>query len=75
MTTKPANESDIKYAVITILRSGMNKICGMIAKAIISGANPIPSAIEDRRIKRDRKIVASSEIKHRRIVRDREIVA
>jgi hypothetical protein len=30
----------------------------MIALAIISGANPIPwTAIEDRRVKRDRKIV------------------
>jgi hypothetical protein len=35
----------------------MNKICGMIADAIISGANPIPGAIEDRRFERDREIV------------------
>jgi hypothetical protein len=35
----------------------MNKICGMIACAIISGANPIPSAIE---------IVASSVIEDHR---------
>jgi hypothetical protein len=28
----------------------MNKMCGMIACAIISGANPIPRAIEDRHV-------------------------
>ena len=51
IATTPANESDIKYAV-TMASTCMNEMCGMIAFAIISGANPIPpSAIRmaDRR--------------------------
>jgi hypothetical protein len=38
----------------------MNKMCGMTACAIISGANPIPSAIERSSRQRDREIVASA---------------
>jgi hypothetical protein len=40
MATSPANASAIKYAVISFSLD-LNQSCGMIACAIISGANPI----------------------------------
>jgi hypothetical protein len=40
MTTSPANASAIKYAVMSF-SFGLNQNCGMIACAIISGANLI----------------------------------
>jgi hypothetical protein len=42
-------------------------MCGMIAKAIISGANLIPSAIEDRRYERDRASPLRARSEDRRL--------
>jgi len=46
IATRPASESDIKYAVMLSPCPCVNQMCGMVAyQATISGANPIPGAI------------------------------